>query len=296
MRWRVNPLIWGGGGYVQCLENASSHFCFRFLWGAQLQDNVQKPQLLKIKETRSGEESNRRPSAQNSNALPPRQTGSHSKLLLLMLLYVHRDHNYLRPIRDGEPRTATSTFTQFLSSDPKLPVPYQNFLLWSLSLLGVLPALFYTGRTSDLAIVSLRVYIARVCARVCVCVCVCVCVRACVRACVRVCVCVRACVCACVCVCVYVRAHARACVRVCVCLRACACVRVRACMCVRTCARVLACACPRVRACVRVCAYVRAYVHACVHVCACVCVPVCARANVCACMRVCVRPCVCDLI
>ena len=31
-----------------------------------------------------------------------------------MLLYVHRD---LRTIRDGEPRTATSTFTQLLSSD-----------------------------------------------------------------------------------------------------------------------------------------------------------------------------------
>ena len=31
-----------------------------------------------------------------------------------MLLYVHRD--YVRTIRDGEPRTASSTFTQLLSS------------------------------------------------------------------------------------------------------------------------------------------------------------------------------------
>ena len=33
-----------------------------------------------------------------------------------MLLYVHRDHK-LRTIRDGEPRTATSTFTQLLNSE-----------------------------------------------------------------------------------------------------------------------------------------------------------------------------------
>ena len=34
-----------------------------------------------------------------------------------MLLDVHRDHNnLLRTIRDGEPRTATSTFSQLLSS------------------------------------------------------------------------------------------------------------------------------------------------------------------------------------
>ena len=32
-----------------------------------------------------------------------------------MLLYVHRDH-IIKTIRDGEPRTATSTFTLLLSS------------------------------------------------------------------------------------------------------------------------------------------------------------------------------------
>ena len=31
-----------------------------------------------------------------------------------VLLYVHRNHRF---IRDGEPRTATSTFTQLLNSD-----------------------------------------------------------------------------------------------------------------------------------------------------------------------------------
>ena len=33
-----------------------------------------------------------------------------------MLLYVNRDH-LIRTVRDGEPRTATSTVTQLLSSE-----------------------------------------------------------------------------------------------------------------------------------------------------------------------------------
>ena len=44
-----------------------------------------------------------------------------------MLLYVHRDR---RPIRDGKPRTATSTFTQLPNSDVygylKLSKYYKN--------------------------------------------------------------------------------------------------------------------------------------------------------------------------
>ena len=34
-----------------------------------------------------------------------------------MLLYVHRDHTDCYSDRDGEPRTAISTFTQLLSSE-----------------------------------------------------------------------------------------------------------------------------------------------------------------------------------
>ena len=34
-----------------------------------------------------------------------------------LLLYVHRDHVLMYCTRDGEPRTATATFTQLLSSD-----------------------------------------------------------------------------------------------------------------------------------------------------------------------------------
>ena len=41
-----------------------------------------------------------------------------SELFNAMLLYIHR--YTIRTIRDGQLRTATSTFTQFLSSEAKL--------------------------------------------------------------------------------------------------------------------------------------------------------------------------------
>ena len=84
-----------------------------------------------------------------------------------VLLYVHRNR-WL--IRDGEPRTATSTFTQLLSSEIK----------------GLDLCKYRKQNITDF---------------VCVCVCVCVCVRACVRAFVCVCACASVCVCVCVCVC-----------------------------------------------------------------------------------------------
>ena len=40
------------------------------------------------------------------------------RMLVEVLLYVHRNRRFIRDgIRDGEPRTSTSTFTQLLSSD-----------------------------------------------------------------------------------------------------------------------------------------------------------------------------------
>ena len=54
--------------------------------------------------------------SQKTDTLVPSSSGLHSGMavgLVEVLLYIHKNR---RLIRDGEPRTATSTFTQLLSS------------------------------------------------------------------------------------------------------------------------------------------------------------------------------------
>ena len=70
------------------------------------------------RERRAEAVSNRGPSAyQAQNALPLGQSGS---LCQVQVQFCLTSTETKRTIRDGEPRTSTSTFTQLLSSDARL--------------------------------------------------------------------------------------------------------------------------------------------------------------------------------
>ena len=68
-----------------------------------VRDSVYNPQLLTRRESRRG--------------IEPRFVCYLTLMMMSVLLYVHRNR---RLIRDVEPRTATSTFSQLLSSEEKM--------------------------------------------------------------------------------------------------------------------------------------------------------------------------------